>query len=283
MRSYCRNLCLLSALLLSACASVPAHEALAPDVRDRIASTDVVVPISQSEIYVYVPPSNMAAAGASAGLIGALVMAAADAGVDSVRTSKAERAVRPLRDALIDYKFDAALQADLQSQLAQVPWIHADKVHLLKSVTSDSMDAALTASKDDAVLFASTDYRLSNDGDVLTMTVNAALYPNSDALRALKPAKSRGAKTQAANALYHNTVSFEYRLPNATDDRDRNIALWDTNGGAPARTALNTGAAKLAALLAQDLQGNVPQSDGAGSVVRADDGTLKYVASTVAQ
>ena len=40
MRVRCHHhLCLLSALLLSACAGVPAHEALAPDARDHIAST----------------------------------------------------------------------------------------------------------------------------------------------------------------------------------------------------------------------------------------------------
>src|SRR5258708_1995626 len=98
---------LLPLFLMGACSTLPIHQALTSDAHDKIASTEVVVPIRQHEIYVYVPPSTGGAqAGAGFGLVGALVGVAIDASIDSVRTSKAETAVKPLRDVLVDYNFD---------------------------------------------------------------------------------------------------------------------------------------------------------------------------------
>src|ERR1700683_849873 len=100
-------LVLLPTTLLGACSSVPVHESLPVAAREKISSADVFVPIRQNEIYVYVPPSTAgSSAGASAGLLGGLVGAAIDAGVNDVRSSKAETAVKPLRDSLVDFNFD---------------------------------------------------------------------------------------------------------------------------------------------------------------------------------
>jgi hypothetical protein len=256
-----------------------------PAAKDRIASTEVVLPVKQSEIYVYVPASNVSAA-TGGGLIGALV----DVGVDAVRTSKAEDAVKPLRASMSDYSFDRVMQSDMQHALANLAWLHTDNVHVLKEVSDETMDRALAASKDSAVLFASADYQLSNDADVLTVTMNAGLFPNSDALRALKQGKTSSTKTALANSLYHNKISFEYRAPNATSDRDANIAHWSADNGAAMRRALDTSLAKLAWLLTQDLQsamaspaGAIPNTDAHGTVSRAEDGTLKFTAASVAQ
>jgi hypothetical protein len=276
-------------LLLTACAGVPAYESIPPAAKDQIASTEVVVPVKQNEIYVYVPPSDMATAGAAGGgAIGGLLFAAVDAGVNSVRTSKAEDAVKPLRDALVDYSFDRTMQNDMQASLASVPWLHVDNVHVLKEATSDSMDRALDSSRDSAVLFASADYQLSNDADLLTVTVSASLFPKSDALRALKQGKSSGTKTALANSLYHNTLVFEYHPQNTGVDRPTNIANWSANNGAAMRAALDESAKKLAWLLAQDVQsamgtGNIPNAGRSGVVTRAENGTLKFVAFSAAQ
>src|SRR5438105_2590773 len=88
---------LLPLSFLCACQTAM-HQSLADAARDKISSTDVVLPIRQNEIYVFVPNSNAAAA-AGGGLIAAL----ADAAINSVRTTKAETAVKPLRDALVDF------------------------------------------------------------------------------------------------------------------------------------------------------------------------------------
>jgi len=272
-----------SSLLLSACATATINPPVPDAARTSISSTEVVVPIRQSEIYVYVPPST-ANAGGQGGLLGALLVAAINAGVDSVRTQNAEKAVKPLRDALVDYKFDSA------------PWLHVSNVRVVKEVTDATLDSALEHSKADAVLFTKADYQLSNDADVLTITLTASLFGNTDALNALRTKKtgSGGASTALANALYYNTFTFVAKPPGATSDRDNNIAIWGSQNGAAMRADLTLAMGKLSSMLAADLQTNagdraagtastlsgipvqVVSTDGDGETVRLKGGNLEF-------
>jgi hypothetical protein len=248
MRANLRLVAILSCLLMAACASQPSiHLPLSAAARTDMTSTDMVLPIRQSEIYVFVPTAT---AGASFGLIGALI----DVGIDSSRTSKAETAVTPLRNALVDYSFDNALQDELKTSLPQVAWLHAGNVSVVRDVSNDGLAKTITASKASAVFLVVADYRLSNDGDVLFVTLQAALMPNNDQLRALIPGK-RDEKTLAAlnNALYRNRFVFEAHMHGGVD-RDTNIAAWSANNGSAARAALTMAVKKLVPLLVEDVQ-----------------------------
>ncbi|HEY8949984.1 MAG TPA: hypothetical protein VIM56_13955 [Rhizomicrobium sp.] len=292
---------ILAAGFLSACASTP-HDYLSADTRTKIVSTEVVVPIHQNEIYVYVPPSQVSAsAGAQAGLVGALVGAIIDASVDSIRTGKAETAVKPLRDAMVDYNFDSTMQGDMKNALAPVSWMGVDDVRVSKQITSRGVDGEIFGSKDGAILVADTNYSLSNDGDVLTVATWAALIPNNDALRAIKPQKKKGSRVDAANALYHNSFAYEVKLQNASPDRDKNIAIWSADHGALTRAALTAGAREVAVMLAADIQrlgdegkaanaetatvdgqdGIVIATESTGKTVRFKDGSVKFAANAI--
>lgn len=238
---------ILSSMLLAACSTPSIHLPVSNATRAALTATDVVMPIRQSEIYVFVP---MATAGAGFGLVGALV----DLSVDSARTSKAETAVTPLRNAMVDYSFDNAMQAEMKTSLAKVDWLHPGNYGVIRDISNDGLGKALAASKASTVLFVVADYRLSNDGDVLLVTIQAALMPNNDQTRALIPGK-RDEKTAVAltNALYRNRFVFEAHV-NGTGDRDHNIAEWSANNGAAARAALTMAAKKLVPLLADDIQ-----------------------------
>ena len=101
----------LAAVTITACVTpIPEHVALDPAARASIDSTEVVAPVRQSEIYVFVPAAT---AGQANGLIGALI----DAGIDAHRAKTAGDSVKPLRVALVDYNFDQKLQGDLQTSL----------------------------------------------------------------------------------------------------------------------------------------------------------------------
>lgn len=289
---------LVPAVLLSACATnTPPHAYLPDTARDRIASTEIVMPIHQSEIYVYVPPSTAGASGgAGFGLLGALIGAAVDASINDARTSKAEAAVKPLCSAMVDYDFDGTMQGDVKTSVAPIVLLHVDNVRVMKETTPQSYDGALTGSKDGAVLFATTDYHLSNNGDVLYVTMGAALFPNSDALRAVAPSEKTKLKVDARNAIYRNTIAFQAQVPNGSATREINIAHWADNNGAAMRTALAFAGQKLSQLLADDLQatqagdaakteeatkadgfeGHIVSSDADGKLVRFKDGTLMY-------
>lgn len=268
---------LLPAVLLGACATpLPVHQALPDAVRNQVSSVDVVLPVKQSEIYVFVPASNVSAA-AGGGLLAALV----DAGIDSIRNSKAEAAVKPLRDSIVDYSFDNSLRTDTAAALTKLTWTKAGDPVVIKEVTSQALDAAIAQSKADAVLFANADYHLSNDGYVLDVVVGASLFAKSDALKAVGPSKLKTPISNPANTLYRNVITYESMAPMGTvDQRDKNIAIWSADHGAPMRSALTKGAAKLAQLLADDLQGELSPSDQDGAASRGNDGTIKYLAST---
>jgi len=70
------------AFLLGACASQgPLNRSVPLAARDKIAATDVVVPIGQNEMVIAIPISTAGTSGAASfGLIGALVGSMVDAG-----------------------------------------------------------------------------------------------------------------------------------------------------------------------------------------------------------
>jgi hypothetical protein len=302
MRSIACHAVLLSTLLLGACAPLAIHQSLPSAAREKVVSTEAVVPLRQSEIYVFVPSSQTSAA-AGGGLLFALI----DIGVNSVRTSNAEEAVKPLRDALVDFSFDDTLRNQLRHSLSKVSWLGLQQVRVVKEVSTDNMDHALADSKAGAVLFATTDYRLSNDGDMLAMSLNGSLFPNNESLKAMldKDAADAEHKTALANSIYRNQFSFQTKLPGATSDRSRNIEAWSADKGKAMRDALTLGAHKLAAMLSYDLQradapapaaaagaaapapehinrdgvaGDVELKDADGMLVRGANGTLQFLA-----
>jgi hypothetical protein len=264
---------MLTAVLLGGCVTqIPPHVPLPDVAKDRFASTDVVLPIRQGEIYVFVPNSNVAAA-TGGGLLGALV----DVAVDSVRTSKAEAAVKPLRDATSDFDFDSLLRDDLRTSLSQIAWLHTGSARVVRNVSPDGLDAALAGSSASAVLFATTDYRLDNDGNVLDVSLSVDLIPKDAALMALRTGAKSGHAVQPANAIYRDTLTVE-TTPPAAADRDHYIAAWSANHGASLRQALTMAAHKLSDMLAADLQQQEIAADADGSATRTALGTVVYTA-----
>lgn len=278
------------ATLASACATaVPPHAAMPVDARSRLAATDVVLPVKQSEIYIFVAPSQAAMYGG-----GGLLLALVDAGIDSSNASTAEEAIKPLRNALVDFSFDAQMQSELQSAFNQSEWLNAGNYKVVREVTDANLDSILAASTSSAVLFVTMDYNINWSGDAVTVTMRPHLFPKTPELTAMieKPVTS-GPKTSSLNALYRNVITFRDRAPNATGVRETNLVIWEANNGATMRESLKRGAGKLAELLMADLDQPLPlidekttklakiEVDGVtGYVVKADDnGTLVQFAA----
>lgn len=248
MRVSCmRAAGVLSLALLSACSTLPVHQALPTAAREQIASTDIVAPVPQSEVYVFVAPAT---GGAGFGLVGALI----DVSIDSARTSKAESSVTTLRNAMVDYSFDNSLQRKLTSTLAQVSWLHSGNAGVIRDVTAEGLDKSVAASNAAAVLFVAADYHLNNDADVMQVTLGAWLVPKSDALMAMRAGKVDAKHISSrGNALYRNSLVFEARIT-GSGTRDGNIAKWSADNGRLARKVLDTALDKLTSILVADIQ-----------------------------
>lgn len=262
MRNFIRPAMLASVLMLgaslSACVTpIPANLPLATGAREAIASTEVVAPIKQNEIYIYVIPSTVgAAAGGAGGMIGALVGAAVDTGINAANTKAAEDAVRPARDAVVDYNFDGTLTADLQKALTDVGFLKVQGVRVSKDLYQTGLDKAVTDSKAGAVLMTVADYQFSGDASSVTITLTADLYAKDPALVGFKPTKTANAKIVAhpGNSIYRNTFTHVTPVPGVVGKREANVAAWSADNGKAIRAALDAGSASVTAKLAQDIQ-----------------------------
>ncbi len=209
-----------------------------------------------------------------------------------MRTSHAEEAVKGLRDSVIDYNFDDQLRDDLKASMSQVQWLHVDKVKVIKDVSTTGLDSAITSSTASAVLMANADYHLSTNADTLYIIINANLFPNTAALTPAKPATDGKPEPRSSltNALYRNAFMYEAKVAGASDNRHQNMDAWAADHGAMLRASMTRGAAKLAELMAADIQeAPVATADAAkadkvisdgpdGVLTRHVDGTLAFAA-----
>jgi len=267
------------AMLVSACATaIPPHKALPSEARGQFSATDIVLPVRQSEIYIFVAPSQTAMYGG-----GGLLLALIDAGIDSSNAGTAEEAIKPLRNALVDYSFDTQMQAELQAVFSQSTWLNAGNYQVVREVTNANLDSILAASKSSAVLFVTMDYNVNWSGDIVNVNMTTHLFPKSAELSAMieKPETS-GAKTQSVNALYRNTMTFRDRAPNATGARETNLVIWEADNGARMRESLSGGARVLAELLMADLHQPLPPIDEKTTTLPkiAVDGLQGYIVKT---
>jgi hypothetical protein len=243
---------------LTACVTpIPANLPLATGARDAITSTEVVAPIAQNEIYVYVVPSTAGAAvGGGFGIVGALAGVAIDASVNAANTKAAEGDVKPARDAIVDYNFDGVLTADLQKSLSEVGFLKVQGVRATKDIAQVSLDNSVTNSSAGVVLMTIAKYEFNGDATSLTITMTADLYAKDPALAGYKPTKTANAKLVAypGNSIYRNTFTYAQPLAGATTKRDENIAKWSADKGKAIRDALDAGSAAVASKLAEDIQ-----------------------------
>lgn len=263
-----RAACAGALLALSACAST--EMSVSPyQARDAITSTAVIVPISQSEIYVDVPASQVSRA-AGGGLLPALI----DATVDSVKASNAAKDLKPLRDAVVDYDFDHVMVDEFRKSLSADAWLHLRDVKVVKDTNPSMIDRAREGEGDDAVLVATTNYHLSNDAGSLWIEVHAAVYLKPNVIAKLAPTHDPG------RPAWSKVLWVSYSLPDAARTRADNLRVWADDGGARLRRDLTSGAAKAAELIAEDMASQdqpagVTNSPG-GSVERRADGSETF-------
>ncbi len=214
---------------------------------------------------------------------GGLLLALIDAGVDSSNAGTAEEAIKPLRNALVDFNFDAQMQGELQAAFSQLDWLNAGNYRVVREVTDANLDEILAASTASAVLFVTMDYNINWSGDAVTVNMRPYLFPKSPELEAMiENPDTSGPKTHSLNALYRNVFTFRDRAPNATDVRETNLVIWEANSGAAMRNSLKHGARKLAELLMTDLhQPLAPIDEKTTTLAKTTvDGVPGYVVKT---
>lgn len=273
----------LAAAVLSttACAPGMLNRPLDTAKRETVGKADVVGVVPQADLYAAIVVADSSAATAQYGLLGALIGSAIDGGVNASRSKDAEAAVRPLRDGLLGYTFEAQLAQELDRELGGLTWLGANPMTLSKKGEIGAKNAVVYASKAATVLLVHADYHMSPDFSKLIVTADTTLAPVPPAEERSSKKRAKSGPAEKSKALYYNTLTVEATLP-ATGTLEQNREKWAA-GGLLLRS-LQAQTAELARLVALDLQAAAPAAPlkadealagGKGSTtVRRTNGTI---------
>jgi len=218
----------------------------------RIKSVEAILVLQQRQIRAESRRSDIATAAGAAG--GAVVAAGAvfvDVGIESSRTSAAEAAIAPVKDALRDYDFAAQLRSPVERELRRIAWINLQTLRVEVAPDDKRIEAAIAASAADAVLVIRAGYSLTWDFSLVRVAAVATGYPKTEELTAL----ARQSRPDLwPPLLYRAGFSVTNGLAQGTLDRDAAVEAWADNKGRAAREALSKGAADLAKRIAMDLE-----------------------------
>jgi hypothetical protein len=264
----------LSALALVGCAT-PLTQPLKRDVATAAQPVEVKVGIRQPELYGAFEVSRAgqaAAAGCGAvpgiGILLAAACGAAagavDATINASRAKAADETIRPLKDEIVDLKFDQAMNEAIAKALTNVPGMSFSGVVVTKETTDAKYEETYKASTAGGVMFVNVDYHMSIDLSTLQMSARALLYPRSPAARTAAglpgdinapPAPNQATSMMdPKNAAYRSMVVYRAKLPLQGKDPAEHLAAWKADNGRLLRTSLHDGMAQLGRLLVEDVQ-----------------------------
>ena len=202
-----------SAVLISACASPRPYNRIDANARPLIKSMDSVVMVKQSEI-----GSDIVVSNATGAMGGGLIPALIDAGVNSSRTKKAEEAIGPIRDKLIDYDFGAEVEKQLNTAFSGTTVSGLNNVKLMRAEDPKYRENTVKASGADAVMFIDTTYKISANFDAVLATANVRVFPVSADLNAYKEKPDEDDKVvEPTDNIYRNTFMASAPLDLVSD------------------------------------------------------------------
>ena len=237
-------------LLCIGCAPQFQHH-VDPEVRAAKMGRDVEVSVPQGEIQGEFIASS---AGASLGLIGALI----DSGVDKSRASGADKLMKDVRQVLTGFDFDSLADKATRETLSQISWLEAQNVIFTKTFGEDVCLKKLDAAKTNQVLFCNYNYGLSPDCSSIHVSMTA-LLANKDLVR---PGETPSDRLSQTNLLYQQYFLVVLPISNPSKFAVLNEERWAKDGGKTLREALEGGVSALQLMLTKGLE-QTPESEAA--------------------
>lgn len=210
----------------------------------------VQVLVAQSEIATDINPSNLAVA-TGGGILGGLLAASQNAS----RAKQAEAAIEPVRATLAGFDADSLALETTKTGLGGVSWVRPTKIQVSKDGSQLNRSAILDASGGTQVMFVDYTYDLSPD--FRSVRVGARIQIANRALPAGSTDKpeSRVSRHLVSDQFVRGVVT----LPNVSDKKVENAALWSANNGQAVRSALTTAFRMVGTLMPKTLA--VTQAD----------------------
>lgn len=259
---------LVVSLSIVGCATVPLNRNLSPDSPLASQPTDVVIGIRQNRINAMFYQSQV-----SNLMLGGLIPALIDAGVNQSRSKSAEEQVEPLRAALVGFDFDGLAQKSAEQALSSITLLQAQPVKFTKEVTNDKYAALMDASTAQRLMYLNYDYLMSPDFAGVRVGLFAILKPKT-------PSGSGTAVERMGlnDSLFHKNYVTEMYLQTPPDDIAERISVWSANNGAIVKQGLEWGISTVTKLLQKDL--DTPTVDLAAGRMQTVRGFTGKVVST---
>lgn len=254
-----RSLVPVAILLLSACATAPVPR-LAVDAREDEKAVAVVLWIEQSEISV--DDVNVNAGG---GLIGALI----EAGIESTMARNRQRALGPLRDALVDFDLETTMTEALRAHWPDA--LVRDDGRLSVVRNREQWLGVLEGMVPARILLLRARYAFLPDFDIAYVAIDADLshYPRIPPEPAERNRMSSRERKAAEPTPVHRGRYFSSHVRSplfgpggrekGTTDFQVNATRWAEDGALALRHALRLGANEVAGLLQRDGRAAVPE------------------------
>lgn len=228
----------LAASLVLSCLAVPAFAAKPALPATPIqTSQPAEIIFTQQELAVEVPDTANAV-GMQFGLIGALVGSA----ISNAQVKNAEERVGELRNVLLDYPFNARVEAALREKLAASGTLGDQGIKVLHA-TWDADSATLAGTTEDALVLVPR-YAILSNFEQLSVSLSL-----SHVQRTAKPGKKPRQKS-----LFARTYAFHFPLSNAAaSDPEQDAARWVAFGRQPLEALLDAGIDQVTDMLVYDL------------------------------
>jgi len=230
--------------LLSACASV-SQRLPTPIVSDESRASVVLLALNQQELEVDKPDVG----NGGGGLIGALIEVAAESYMDKNR----QKAIAPIRDALVDFRAEPLLVEAVRSNLP-VNLVRPDaEIRILRSAKALE-DARVSLEGSNTLLLY---YRYAFDAEFRAIYVRMdAHFGDVGLVRDSKgraKAKYKSTK-QKTGKIVEMVYQSQFPLSDPSNSYTPNIARWMKDGGKPISDALSAAIIEANALAGRDLR-----------------------------
>lgn len=281
----------LISIALAGCAVQPGAQKDGEQAFQALQPIDVTVGIQQSEPYAgyVVSRTGEAAANSCAALPGiGLLLAVAcgsaggavDGKINAERAKAADETIRPVKDQLVDIKFDELVNGALSKELRAMPDTQIARFTTTKNVAANAYEESYRASTANGVMFITVDYHLSRDFRALQVSASSLLYSREEPEQKLAGSSADRLTTTESvlairNAKRRSHVVYELRLPLPVKASPVEcVEAWKADSARALRLGLQNAVIEVARLTAEDLQREPAVKEPRGKVVKRNGGEI---------
>jgi hypothetical protein len=221
---------------------------VAPEARSIAGGRDLQIVVVHPEIGANFKPVDLMSPFLG-GLVGALIQSR----INTEKSRTAELSIVPLRDALVDFDFDAFALNSSTAALSKIDWLDLKETRISRDSSEIGLVKALNGAATSQVMFLYYDY--AADADFSSVVVAASGTLVNKAMPRDRRVQKPSMRFWPNYLAFNQTVRSVIRLRNA-DHRnpEANLGAWSADHGRLARAALELGTQRCLQMLQQSLE-----------------------------